>query len=46
MVTAMTQRQLTAIAHPCVEAEDCTDPRYKHFAPPWSIILTCNVGFE
>jgi hypothetical protein len=42
----VTTMQQTAIGIPCVEAEDTTDPRYKHYALPWSIILTCNVGFE
>lgn len=42
----MTGAQKQAILNPCIEAEDCTNPRYRRLALPWSIILTCNVGFE
>lgn len=42
----MTTKQHTAITNPCVEAEDCADQRYRSYSLPWSVILTCNVGFE
>lgn len=42
----MTTEQLTAISNPAIEAEDCTDPRYRIILGPWSIILTVNSGFE
>lgn len=42
----MTEMQIVAISNPCVEAEDCTHPRYKAYRLPWSIILTVNSGFE
>jgi len=42
----MTRAQQVALSQPCVEAEDCVNPVFKHYAPPWSIILTMNVGFE
>lgn len=42
----MTEAQEKAILNPCIEAEDCAHPRYKHYSLPWSVILTCNVGFE
>jgi hypothetical protein len=42
----MTERQLIAISNPCIEAEDCADPRYKFYKLPWSVILTVNSGFE
>jgi hypothetical protein len=42
----MTRHQQIAIDHPCVEAEDCVRPLYKHYRERWSIILTVNSGFE
>ena len=46
MPPALTEPQRVAILNPCIEAEDCAEPKYKHYRLPWSVILTCNVGFE
>jgi hypothetical protein len=42
----MTRYQQIAIDHPCIEAEDCARPIYKHYKERWSVILTVNSGFE
>ncbi len=42
----MTEAQHVALLNPCIEADDCAHPRYKRYAPPWSVILTLNSGFE
>lgn len=49
----MTDEQKTAIRNPCIEAEDCTHPRFRtilksglDFPAFWSAILTVNSGFE
>lgn len=42
----MNDRQLYAIQHPAIVAEDCTNSMYKHVVGRWSMILTLNSGFE
>jgi hypothetical protein len=42
----MTRQQLAALNHPCIEAHQCAEPRYRSIVGPWSMILTMNVGFE
>src|SRR5262249_12658127 len=43
---AVTKRQLIAFANPCKTAPQCAHPRYLHFIPPWSLILTLNAMKE
>lgn len=42
----MTKQQQVALRNPCIVAEDCIRPIYRTIAPPWSVILTLNSGFE
>ena len=42
----MTRRQRIAFEHPCLAEEDCASVRYRWFRPPWSALLTLNIGLE
>lgn len=43
----MREQLRTALLNPCVEAEQCANPRYRTFIERrWSVIVTVNSGFE
>jgi hypothetical protein len=36
----------TALAHPCLLADETTHPRFGHLLPQGSLVLTVNAGYE
>ena len=46
----MTKAQEIAFDHFCLEAEETQHPRFAHLRSmggvPFSVVLTCNVGYE
>jgi hypothetical protein len=43
---SMTARQRFAIEHPCFTGEDCAGWENRWVRPPWSAILTLNIGLD